>query len=349
MGEKMNMNRIYQLMKLNRAIKSHRLKFAGVLLLHILKLRYLFLRFDPVMACNLSCRMCYFSDKEFRKNNKGVFQSDEIERIAKIFFPRTLQVVFGCGAEPTLYKNFPNLVKIAKSYGVPYVGLVSNGQLIEEEHIRQLIDYGLDELLLSIHGVRKTTYENLMTNSNYEKFHAVLNSFNSIKSELGVSSPKLRLNYTVNPDNLDELSDFFKVYGNYNIATLQVRPVMDIGQSGYRNLELDRYIEKYNSTIDWLSSGCQERGIVLLARKKDPGYKSEQEDYSAVTIDSILRYVNPQGVWRTDFDWKGETYEEFCQKIGFINSLFKGIVASKEDMLKNNPFKGKLTLTYDVL
>ena len=49
----MNMNRIYQLMKLNRAIKSHRLKLAGILLLHILKLRYLCLRFDPIIACNL--------------------------------------------------------------------------------------------------------------------------------------------------------------------------------------------------------------------------------------------------------------------------------------------------------
>ncbi|MDJ0715923.1 MAG: radical SAM protein [Prochloraceae cyanobacterium] len=345
----MNMNRIYQLMKLNRAIKSHRVKFAGILLLHILKLRYLCLRFDPIIACNLSCQMCYFSDKEFRKNNKGTFKSDEIERLAKMFFPRTLQVVFGCGAEPTLYKDFPKLIKLAKSYGVPYVGLVSNGQLIKEEHIRELVNYGLDELLLSVHGVRKTTYENLMTNSNYEKFHAVLNSFNSIKSELGSSTPTLRLNYTVNPDNLEELSDFFKVYGNYNINTLQVRPIMDIGQSGYRNLTLDRYIDNYNNAIDRLSNSCKERGITLLARTQDPAYKSEQEDYSAAIIDSILRYISPQRVWRTDFDWKNVTYDEFCQKIGFINSLFKGIVASKEEIINNNPFKGKLTLTYDVL
>ncbi len=142
----MDMNQVYQLMRLNRAIKDHRIKFAGVLLLNILRSRHLAVRFDPIMACNLSCRMCHFSNDEFRKTRKkGGFNSNEIDRLAKMFFPRTLQVVFGCKAEPTLYKDFPDLVKIAKSYGVPYVGLVSNGQLITEEHIKQLVNYGLNE------------------------------------------------------------------------------------------------------------------------------------------------------------------------------------------------------------
>jgi MoaA/NifB/PqqE/SkfB family radical SAM enzyme len=345
----MRMTHVYQLMKLNRAIKNHRIKFAGIYSLHVLKLRYLFLRFDPIIACNLSCQMCYFSDIEFRKNNKGVFKADEIERLAKIFFPRTLQVVFGCGAEPTLYKNFPSLIKIAKSYNVPYVGLVSNGQLITEEHIEQLIEYGLDELILSVHGVSKTTYEKLMTNSVYEKFHALLSNLNRIKSKLGVSNPKLRMNYTVNPDNLEELSDFFKVYGNYNIDTLQIRPVMDIGQTGYRDLMLDEFAAKYYSIIDDLHKVCKERGITLLARRNDPAYQTEQEDYSTTITDCTLRYISPQRVWRSDFDWENETYEEFCQKIEFDRSLFKAAFASKDELINNNPFKGKLTLTYDVL
>lgn len=344
------MNHVYQLTKLNRAIKDHRIKFAGVLLLNILRARHLFLRFDPIMACNLSCRMCYFSDDEFRKNRKkGGFKSNEIDRLAKMFFPRTLQVVFGCGAEPTLYKDFPGLVKIAKSYGVPYVGLVSNGQLITKEHIKQLVNYGLDELILSVHGVRKTTYENLMTNSVYEKFHEVLNNLNIVKSELGSLKPKLRLNYTVNPDNLDEIYDFFKVYGNYNISTLQVRPMMDLGQTGYRNFSLDEYINEYNSMINWLSNSCKEHGITLLARKKDINYKSEEENYGSVITEAVLRYISPERVWKSDFDWKNETYNEFCKKTGFNKSLMRAIFTSKDDLIKNNPFKGKLTLSYDVM
>jgi GTP 3',8-cyclase len=72
--------------------------------------------------------------------------------------------------EPTVYKDFPTLVKLASTYRVPFISMVSNGQLITEAHLDQLIDYELKELTLSTHGVRKGTYERLMVNASYDKF-----------------------------------------------------------------------------------------------------------------------------------------------------------------------------------
>ena len=345
----MGMERIYRLIKLNRMVRSHRVKFAGILFLHLVGARALFLRFDPVIACNLHCQMCYFSDKDFRKKNKGAFDAADIDRLAEMFFPRTLQVVFGCGAEPTLYKDYPDLVRIAKSYDVPNVGMVSNGQRFTDESIRQLIENGLDELMLSVHGVTRDSYETLMTGASYEKFHAVLRSFDRIKAELGVSNPTLRLNYTVNPDNLAELRDFFDVFGGYGIHTLQLRPIMDIGQAAYRNFDLDRYIDDYNEVIDHLNAECRRRDIRFLARKKDPAYRTTEADYGSIALDSVLRFVSPQRVWRTDFDWRNESYDAFCRRIGFTGSLLKAVFSSRKRMIRQNPFKGTLTLSYDVL
>ncbi len=343
------MTRIYGLIRLNRMIKSHRLKFAGVLLFHLLGARHLFLRFDPVVACNLHCQMCYFSDKAFRKKNKGVFSADEVDRLAKMFFPRTLQVVFGCGAEPTLYKDYPDLVRIAKSHGVPNVGMVSNGQLMTEDAIRALVSNGLDELMLSVHGVTQESYERLMTGASFDRFHEVLATFDRVKAELGVRDPSLRINYTVNPDNLHELDQFFDVFGGYNIATLQVRPIMDIGQTAYRSFDLDRFVDDYDAILGRLSEQCKARGIQFLARQSDPGYRTGQEDYGAIALDSVLRYVSPQRVWRTDFDWRNEDYDAFCKRIGFSGSLLRAVFSSRARMIEKNPFKGTLTLSYDVL
>lgn len=102
---------IYKLMKMNRYMKSHQLKFALILFANILNLRHLFVRFDPVIACNLRCKMCYFSNDEFRKQNGGIFSEAEINRLAKYIFPKTLQLVIGCSAEPTLYKDFTEIVQ----------------------------------------------------------------------------------------------------------------------------------------------------------------------------------------------------------------------------------------------
>lgn len=300
------------------------------------------------MACNLRCQMCYFSDDQFRKDNKGMFKPEEVDRLARMFFSQTMQLVIGCGAEPTLYKNFPELVKLAKEYQVPFVGLTSSGQLITAEQLKQLFDYGLNELSLSVHGVRQETYERLMTNASYERFHEVLGHFTALKQTGKSYGPDLRFNFTVNPDNLEELSDFFKVYGRYPIKTLQVRPIMDIGQSDYRNFGLGLCAETYNRTLDSLAKESKERGITFLSNRYDPTYDAEAENYGSVIMDAVHRYISPQRVWRHDFNWREETYDEFCRRIQWSQRLRSALFTRRESLTTDNPFSYTLSGRYDV-
>lgn len=344
----MRTNSIYRIIQLNRLVKNHRIKFAAVLAAYHLKLRHLFLRFDPVMACNLRCAMCYFSDDQFRKENKGIFKPSEVERLAQMFFPQAMQLVIGCGAEPTLYKDYPTLVKLAKEYRVPFVGLTSSAQLITSEQLEQLFTYKLDELSLSVHGVRQETYERLMVNASYAKFHEVLGQFTELSRKPRLHVPNLRFNFTVNPDNLDELSDFFRVYGQYPIKTLQIRPIMDIGQSEYRNFGLNLCADTYNRTIETLSKEARDRGVTFLANRYDPTYLSESENYGSVILDAVHRYISPQRVWREDFNWREETYDEFCRRIQWGNRLRNAIVSRRESLITANPFSYTLSGRYDV-
>jgi len=126
---------IYKLLQLNRKIKSHRIKFFGLWLLHKFNRRYLAVNLDPVMACNLRCKMCYFTDADYVKTLKGQFKSEELEQVAKTIFKRAIKLQIGCGTEPTLYKNLPEIVKLGKQYGVPYISVTTNANLLDEEKI----------------------------------------------------------------------------------------------------------------------------------------------------------------------------------------------------------------------
>lgn len=91
---------IYKLLKFNHAIKSHRIKFFGLWLLSVLNKRYLAIQFDPVLACNLRCKMCYFTDDEYvRTNMKGIFKENDLEELAKVNFKNALKLQIGCGAD----------------------------------------------------------------------------------------------------------------------------------------------------------------------------------------------------------------------------------------------------------
>lgn len=335
------METIYKLIKLQRLAKSHRVKFAGVLLSDLLNLRYLFVRFDPVIACNLRCIMCYFGNDEYRKNKKGSFNDDEIKRLAEQFFLKTLQLVIGCGAEPTLYQNFADLIKIGKSYKIPYVGFVSNGQLLTDEHIEKFISNKLDELTISLHGVRRETYETFMVNASYERLHEVLKCIDTVKERNRSSIPRLRLNYTVNPDNLDELAHFFDSYGDYNIRTLQIRPIMEIGQTGYVNKDFSKQLQQYNGIMKHLAGECKKKNIIFMATQLDE--ISQVKDNSSVILEAVFRHVSPLVVWRSDFNWKTESYRDYCKRIHWRRTLFRCIFSNIHTLEKRSK-----SLTYHV-
>ncbi|MBC7748560.1 MAG: radical SAM protein, partial [Methylotenera sp.] len=232
-------------------------------------MRHLSLRIDPIIACNLSCLMCYFSDNDYRKNNKGKMEQAQIDRIADIMFPSALQVVLGCATEPTLYKDYVSLIKKAKDKGVPNVSLTTNGQLITREKITELIQAGCDEITLSLHGVYKELYEKFMPGATYEKLHDFLFNLKEEKLRLGSKTPTLRINFTANPENVYELSDFFKVFKEYNISILQVRPVMQIG-GVYNTLFInDIDVKAYKDNLSALAENSKKCNVSLLANIGD--------------------------------------------------------------------------------
>ncbi|HTS10143.1 MAG TPA: radical SAM protein [Candidatus Eisenbacteria bacterium] len=319
------MDRFYKLLQMNRLVHSHRLKFAGLLAMHYLRQRYLCLRFDPVMSCNLRCQMCYFSAPDFVKEHTGRFSWEQVERLAEVFFPWTLQLYIGCGTEPTTYKRFLDIHSLARKHRVPMVGMVSNGQLLTAEHVERLVDERLDELTLSTHGVTRETYERLMTRASFDKFLHLLETLDSIKRRKGLSAPQLRMNYTVNPANLDELSSFFDTYGKVNIRTLQVRPIIDFGTQQYRE-KLDSYQSRYKGILTQLRKECERRQIRLLANFDDFLYSKRTTQ--AALHDEITVYIDPETISKAGFDYQHESYLAYCKRTGWSKSIARKMVLS---------------------
>ena len=129
------------------------------------------------------------------------------------------------------------MVEIAKGrYRVPFVGISTNGQMLTEGLSRRLVEAGIDEVMVSMHGVRKETYERLQPPATYEKLHRAFANLTALAAE-GFDF-RVRVNFTVNPDNFAELAEFFGVFGKYKIDVIQVRKIFDLGETAYRNRDL---------------------------------------------------------------------------------------------------------------
>jgi MoaA/NifB/PqqE/SkfB family radical SAM enzyme len=313
------------MLRLNKLIGSPKLKFAAALACDCLGLRHLVVRFDPVMACNIRCGMCYFSDDSWlSKHPVSRLSDDEVDRLAGMFFPQAIQLHIGCQTEPTMYKNFPKLVAIGKQYGVPFIGFTTNAQLLTAQKSASLIAEGLDEITISTHGVFRETYEGLMKKASYLRYHENLADLVKAKRAARSDSPRIRINYTVNPDNLEELRVFFDVFAAYEISCLQVRPIYDNGNTDYKKKDLGPFLKDYDDVMDDLTEECHRRGVILLANRENPTYDVANSS-SFVYEKAFYRYLGPERVWRDDFDWRKHTYKEHKRKTEYHRELLKYI------------------------
>lgn len=318
---------IYKLLKINARLQNHRIKFLALYLFHQFRFRYLSVNLDPVLACNLRCTMCYFSDKEYIKKLKGILKFSEAEIMAKAIFKRALKLQIGCGTEPTLYKNLPELVSLAKSYKIPYISLTTNGNLLNSTSIENLLKAGLNEFTISVHGVEKSTYEVFMKGAKHETFLEIFNILKDLKKHYPF---KIRVNYTFNKDNFDELYNFFDVYDANAIDILQIRPIKKLGDTAYNNFDLTGLVEQYPNLHAILHQKCKNHNIVFMAPKNLHNSISNSKSKSAVIHNYTYCYASPNFLFRPDFDWKKETFEEYTNRISWSGELLRNIFKSSE-------------------
>ena len=316
---------VYSLLKLNRYLKNPRIKYLGLFLLHKLNKRYLAVHFDPINACNLRCRMCYFTDEDYIKKLKGTFDADQLPLLATAVLKRALKFQIGCGTEPTLYKNLPEVIRIAKEFEVPHISLTTNGNLLTKEKIKLYAEQGLNEIILSLHGVHQESYENFMQKGDYNKFLEVLQWITELKRTY--KNLSLRINYTFNEDNFSELSEFFTIFGDYNINTLQLRPISRLGNTDYNNFRMDSIIPVYEDLIHQVKMECKSRGITFLAAENQKALINRKNVNSLPYAYSYC-YISPNEFWHKDFDWKNETYDSYAKRKKLTNELLRNVFTS---------------------
>lgn len=312
---------IYKILRLGTKIKSTRLKLFGIWLLHCSHKRYIGIFVDPILACNLRCKMCYFSDPEKRKTYRGSFTQEDITRIAQSLFHRALKLQIGCGAEPTLYKELDQVIALGKQYGIPYISLTTNGNLLTKDALEKAIIAGLDELTLSVHGLTRETYEFMMTNGKFEIFQRLLSDIEELKKRY--PHFKLRINYTINSDNMDELKYLWTVIKEIDI--LQLRPIQKIGNSVYQNFNREYLYSHYDEIINPIKQECQRRNITCLIPEKW-NLKTLEDDKNDDRIEQATYcYVSPCGCWKDDFDFRKDTFESYAQRTHMGRHLFTSL------------------------
>lgn len=315
---------IYNIIRWYRRIRSPRIKLMGILALHLLKRRYVNMFFDPSLSCNLRCRMCYFSDPEARKNMHGSFTEEDIQAIAHSLFHRVLRLQIGCGAEPTTFKYLDKVIKLASEHGVPHISMTTNGQLLTLERLKQLVENGLDELILSAHGLSEKVYEDMMPNAKFAQFLQTLENLKKVKAE---HPPlKIRLNYTINADNIQDLVLLPEVFADIKPNVIQLRPIQKIGESEYNNFSMEQILQLYDEYVSPAVQFCAENNITCIYPQRENLMSIGHENDAANHVNSVIEMLpcfqlSPFNGWKDKIDPYHETFEDYCRRTNRVKFI----------------------------
>lgn len=136
---------------------------------------------EPLMAmievtnrCNMDCPVC-FSDANHPAHD---VPRDEIrrrlERLLEVSgSPIPLQI---SGGEPTVRKDLPEIVALAKSLGYRNIELITNGIRVHQQPLllRELKDKGLTAMYLQFDGLQRETYRAIRGQDMTEVRHGAL-------------------------------------------------------------------------------------------------------------------------------------------------------------------------------
>ncbi len=237
-----------------------------------MKGRFLEVFMDQINKCNLSCRMCAFSDERVKKLKKIEMPLWVFEKISNQIFPFAKYVALSCLTEPLLLKDFKERLKILRGKAVPFTELITNGILLNESIISSLIENGISRIGISIDGVKSKTYEKIRVGASFEKLIENINLLIKLKREKNAQNPLLRLIMTVSEENIDEVEDFLNFSLKFNVSFIDIRTVTTFKGAKIKSFKEEKYWKKIKDFKVFLENWCKEKGI------KSIGYLRESPE-----------------------------------------------------------------------
>lgn len=344
---------LYKLLKLASGKLPGGVKIIGLAAMHACGRRVAGVFVDPVMSCNLRCKMCYFSDPERRRELHGVMTPQEIDTMTRALLPRAVKLQIGCGAEPTLWGNerLCGLVSSGRQAGVPYISLTTNGQLIASGSVSlaALAAAGLDELTLSMHGTSAEVYEDLMPGARYDN----LLRLTRLIAEVKRTYPRfrLRVNFTVNSRNIHDLKDgrFWQFWDSAGVTpdVIQLRPVQKIGESEWDDFDLTPLRSLYDRTFAPIIAEAARRGVTCIAPSPQAldEVATDQDGASTVIEDFTYCYVAPGFLYKADFNAEADTFGSYHRRHHTLRHLLLAAVNPRAAARSRNSTK---KLNYEV-
>jgi heme d1 biosynthesis radical SAM protein NirJ len=198
-----------------------------------------------VRRCNLTCKHCYSisADKDF----PGELSTDEVFRVMDDLKAARVPVLILSGGEPLLRPDIFAIARRAKAMGF-YVGLSSNGTLVNTENVQAIADAGFDYVGISLDGIRET-HDRFRRKAG--AFEAALNGVRLCRE----AGAKVGIRFTLAQENAHDFPALLELMETESIDKFYLSHLNYAGR-GNKNRKDDAHFRTTRAAMDLLFDRC---------------------------------------------------------------------------------------------
>ena len=155
---------------------------------------------EPTNTCNLRCLTCAtgagFMTRPATFMPFGLYRSiiDQLYRDASL-------LVFWSWGEPFLHPDACRMIRYAKDRGL-LVHSSTNGHFFTEpEQVRQVVESGLDSLIVAVDGLDQQSYETYRKGGNFQRVISSIKNLVAERETAGVIHPRITFRFIVMQHN----------------------------------------------------------------------------------------------------------------------------------------------------
>ena len=256
-----------------------------------------YIRMSITDVCNFKCGYCLPNGYQVDKSdNRKFLHLDEIKRLAMVFSKLGVSKIRITGGEPTVRKDFFEIIKILKEVGIKKVSITTNGYHLDKK-AKMLVDSGLNGINISIDSLDRNTFKSI---TGHDRLPEILKGI-KILQDLNFENIKVNAvllnNINVSEKDFNSWGEFIKI----NKVDFRYIELMQTGD----NLD---YFRKYHISSKIFKEYLDKNSWIYQTLGKDAG--------------PSLNYINPD--YEGKFGIIAPYSKDFCKSCNRLRITSRG-------------------------
>ena len=260
--------------------------------------KFPYIRMSITDVCNFKCGYCLPNGYQVDKSdNRKFLHLEEIKRLGKCFSELGVQKIRITGGEPTVRKDFFEIIKVLKfDAGIKKVVITTNGYQLDKK-AKSLVNSGLNGINISIDSLDRETFKKI---TSHDRLPEILQGINNLQN---LNFENIKINAVLlNGINASEKD--FEVWSKFiqnNKIDFRYIELMQTGD----NLD---YFKKYHVSANLFKNYLNKNKWIFQTMGKDAG--------------PSLNFINPD--YKGKFGIIAPYSKDFCKTCNRLRITSRG-------------------------